>query len=188
MSGMTVKVGWSFACLVGAIAIALSGTAYAGPAGQEYLPSVPKSQGHGGSSSPASSAGTTATSPEAPAFGGGGGKGQGHGKGTAAKTSKPAKTGAAAPASSSSSSDDSSGGFLNPIILLVIAGVVIIAIAMTLARRGGADSDGQEDPAMREAPNAPPTPEGEIVGGGSANDAPVREGAKVGGRGGEKNP
>src|SRR5262249_2050104 len=95
---------------------------------------------------------------------------QGGGEETSAKAGGGQQAAASsAPASPSPQSDSSgrSDTVFDPVVMLIVAGVLTIAIAMTLMRRRGGDGEEKADRKPRDATAmAPPTPEGEIVGGG----------------------
>lgn len=163
-------------CLAVTFCVALAAPALGAPAGDEYLPKVPKASGNssghddapsGGSTDASSSqVETTETQPEAAAPTGGGGD-SGKGDGKPAKSANPAP----APVESApvSSSDDSSDSTLSsPVVILLIAGVLIAAVGMTLRRRNAGDEVREQDgdASRSERGKTPPTPDGEIVAGG----------------------
>ncbi|MGH2957575.1 MAG: hypothetical protein ACRDL6_11350 [Solirubrobacterales bacterium] len=171
---MRVRISPNKLCLVGALALALAPAtpALGAPAGDEYLPSVPKAdgkespaKGNGGSGSAAGAPAPQDTGAP-PADSGGEGSGKDSGKD---KAQKVAKAGAAPiiPVDQTSSSDDSSGALdtlLDPVVLLLLAGVAITAIGMTMRRRQAVAGDAGGERATRELGSAPPTPDGEIIG------------------------
>jgi hypothetical protein len=159
-------------CLAAAIAVTLAVPALGAPAGDEYLPKVPKAsgsaatsdQGSGGSATTSDDGSTdTQTQGAAPFGGGGSGGGDGNQPNTNANP-VPAPI-SSAPASSSDDSSDST--LLSPVVILLVAGVIIAAVGMTLRRRNADGEGGQEEaPSGRAEPGkAPPTPDGEIVTG-----------------------
>ena len=162
--------------MAGALAFALAlvpaAQALAAPAGDEYLPSVPKADGKesAGKGSRDSGSGAAGPAPQdtgaAPADSAGKASGKNSDKD---KGLKVAKAGAVptAPVDQTSSSDDSSGALdtlLDPVVLLLLAGVAITAIGMTMRRRQVIAGDAGEDRPTRELGSAPPTPDGEIIG------------------------
>ncbi len=160
-------------CLAAAISIALAAPAFGAPAGDEYLPKVPKASGGSqagsqsqGPNASASGSGTAAAQPQAPAESGGNGSPNSTGRGQKKSAGAPPATGSTSPASSSDNSSDST--LLSPIVLMLIAGVIIAAVGMTLRRRKTdgpelSDESGSDRP---EPANVPRTPDGEIVTGG----------------------
>jgi hypothetical protein len=160
--------------LAGAFALALvpAAQALAAPAGDQYLPSVPKADGKesaagggGGSGSAGAAPAPQATEP-APSDSGDEGSGMSSDKD---KRQKVAKAGAAptAPLDQASSSDDSSGALdtlLDPVVLLLLAGVAITAIGMTMRRRQAVAGDAGGERPTRELGSTPRTPDGEIIG------------------------
>src|SRR3954471_10732299 len=175
---MDLRLKATAVLLGAAICAVLAAPALGAPAGDEYLPKVPKASGNSspqnqnpGSSAGSSSSGTgttdtTETQAAVPAAGGGdSGKGNGKQPKSSAGANAPAPI-AGAPASST---DDSSGStLLSPIVILLIAGVLIAAVGMTLRRRN-ADGSDEADPVGSDPPGrgkTPPTPDGEIIAGG----------------------
>jgi hypothetical protein len=158
-------------CLAAAIAITLAAPALGAPAGDEYLPKVPKASGSAGTRDQGSGAsatsddGSTDTQTQAAAPAGGGGSGGGDGKQPNTNANPVPAPISSAPASSSDDSSDST--LLNPVVILLVAGVIIAAVGMTLRRRNADGEGGQEEaPSGRAEPGkAPPTPDGEIVTG-----------------------
>jgi hypothetical protein len=160
--------------------LALGASAWAAPAGDEYLPKVPDATGHdasasrggggnGGSSAPldSSSSSTGATAPVTSPSDSSGGPDKSH------KDSKKDKVAKAPPAKlavdSSDNSGDGSSGLFTPIVLLIVAGVIVAAVGMTLRHRAGGPGDEPEGDSRRDAgqpPSARPTPDGEIFAGG----------------------
>jgi hypothetical protein len=149
--------------LAGAASVLLSAPALAAPAGDEYLPKVPKSAGKGVVATPQGGAGSTILEP----------KTRGANQGTA-------------DGATGSSSDDSGGGstLLDPVILLIVAGVIAAAVGMFLRTRQGAEEDvAPEDAAQAQgdtstaATTERPTPVGEIVGGEAAGEPRPRAGS-----------
>jgi hypothetical protein len=141
-------------CLVGALALALAPAAAGKPAGDEYLPKVPESNGSG-----AVSSGVQETFvPEEP---------EKKPKKKPKKQKRVASTNLG-PTPSLTSSDDSGGGvldtLLDPVVLLLIAGVTITAIGMTMKRRQALAGESGVEGGTRELGTAPPTPDGEIIG------------------------
>ena len=151
--------------LVAAAMLVSASTAAAAPAGEEYLPGVPKAEG--GSGSPSSEVRADSTS-------GGSSAEEPTPTTTRKEQKKPDSTKSSeAPdfaAAAAGSDDDSEGsGFLDtlldPVVLLLILGVGITAVGMTLRRRQ--PESGGEGPKRsgRDPANAPHTPDGEIVSG-----------------------
>jgi len=162
---MTISKVLTGTCLAGAVSLALATSALAAPAGDEYLPSIPKA---GGNQSGGSQSGSSASSVPVPSSSGTGGPSSStgaNGNGNPAAKSSPAQP--------SSSNDSSDGGspLLDPVVILLVAGVIVTAVGMTLVRRhsDGSDSDWEDEPETDDAPNARPTPDGEIVAGGERN-------------------
>jgi hypothetical protein len=177
---MDARISVKTTFLAAAISLALAASAYAAPAGDEYLPKVPKAsgnsashnQGSGASVNAASSAGSTTTETQASSTsaasnssstGGGGTKSRKQGGNQRNPAPAPVT---AVPASSSDDSSDST--LLSPVIILLVAGVILGAVGMTLRRRNtGANTPGEEPGSGRHgAGQTPPTPDGEIVAGG----------------------
>jgi hypothetical protein len=177
---MDLRIPATATFLAAAIALAFAAPALAAPAGDEYLPKVPKAaggsashdQGSGANSSAGSEPSDTGSSDsqsQGAAVPAGGGKPPSDGD-------KQGKTGGeAAPApivsAPASSSDDSSDSTLfSPVIILLLAGVLIAAVGMTLRRRNAEADERQEGPrsGRSEPGNTPPTPDGEIVAGEKA--------------------
>jgi hypothetical protein len=161
-------------CLAVAGSLALAASAYAGPAGQEYLPKLPDAggsqsgSGSGGGATQSSAAAPSAATGE-PTDGaseeGGTGKERSRDKGAQGASATPAV------ATEPASDDDGSSGLLNPVVLLIVAGVIIAAVGMTLRHRAAGIEDTATDGGRSardrgEAPSARPTPDGEIVAGG----------------------
>jgi hypothetical protein len=188
---MDLRIKATATYVAAALTLVLATPAYGAPAGDEYLPKVPKASGEserrdgnsGGSSEArggeassgeASSSSDTATTESetlgaAPAGGGGGDSGKGEG----AQPKKDAKDADPAPvpissAPASSSDDSSDSALFSPVAILLIAGVLIAVVGMTLRRRN-TDGDQQQEGAGTGRPErgkAPPTPDGEIIAGG----------------------
>jgi hypothetical protein len=145
-------------CLLGALALLLfpAATALGAPAGDEYLPKVPKGAGEEVTAQGESEEGSSVL---APAVRGGdgppGGPGSEGGEG-------------GSPVGQTASSEEDSGGaldtLLDPIVLLLIAGVAAAAVGMTMRRREAIAGEPETAGATREAGSTPPTPDGEIVG------------------------
>jgi hypothetical protein len=165
------------------ISIALATPAFAEPAGDEYLQSVPKAQGKEVIANPEQRAGASVLSPpvrgsEEPSTSETGQTGSSAGdekrpttkpakndeKRPTTKPAKKAKILANPAAPAQSPSDGGGSNIFNPIVLLVIAGVIAAAAGMTLRRRqdGPKEIDGGER-APEQMKNARPTPDGEIV-------------------------
>jgi hypothetical protein len=164
-------------CLAAAISVVLATPAFGAPAGDEYLPKVPKAsgqsqsndEGSAGSADASGSSETATTDSEAqgavPA-GGGGDSGKGEGA-QANQGGDPAPTPiSSAPASSSDDSSDSS--LFSPVAILLVAGVLIAVVGMTLRRRSmeGEQRDQAAGTGRSERGKTPPTPDGEIIAGG----------------------
>jgi hypothetical protein len=173
-----ILIGLSVAA---ALALASSATALAAPAGDEYLPKVPSATGHQASGGNDGSSGTAATTSAVPSTSatpsisatGSSGAGSTKDKPKVKKDRKPAPAATPAASVGTGSSGGGSSGLFDPIVLLIVAGVIVAAVGMTLRRRHGGDplpatetSEGGEKPGA--APNARPTPEGEIVAGDKA--------------------
>jgi hypothetical protein len=151
--------------LTATFSLLLAAPALGVPAGDEYLPAVPSPTGD----KPVNETGGSSADPTTGA--GGSVEDDGSKKGDDQKKdgSESADEDAGGTLVSGSGGDDGddSGGvldtLLDPIVLLLIAGVLTIAIGMLLARRQNGDSP---DPsrARRKSSDAPPTPDGEIVG------------------------
>lgn len=138
--------------LAAGMALALVGTAAGAPAGDEYLPQVPKAAGKGVVAGEETGPGATILSPEV----------RGREGADAAELMRQA----ASPDGSGESSDDSGGAgdtLLDPVVLLLIAGVAAATVGMTLRRRQALAHEPGPEGAAREAGSAPPTPSGEIV-------------------------
>jgi hypothetical protein len=157
--------------LAAAISVALAAPSFGAPAGDEYLPKVPKASGNPaahdqGSATGAgtSDSGSNDKQPQVAAAGGGGSGNGGNSPPKQGADSAPAPI-SSAPASSSDDSSDST--LLSPVVILLVAGVIIAAVGMTLRRRNADGEGGQEEtPSGRAEPGkAPPTPDGEIVTG-----------------------
>jgi hypothetical protein len=143
--------------------------AHSAPAGDEYLPEVPKAAGDEvvAAEDGGGEAGDTIVAPEA--------RGQvddSKSKGPSSKDSKAkgddSDATAVQPAATTDSDDDggSGGTLLDPVVLLLLFGAVAAAVGMLLhRRRGGEGGSGDGDrPARTRA--KPATPDGEIVAGG----------------------
>lgn len=146
-----------------AVFVALAAPALAAPAGDEYLPQVPKAAGK--ELATGQNGGGTILEPAVRGAGQNGG-----GSGDPADGA-----GALRPASAGDSGSGSSALF-DPIVLLVIAGVVAATAGMMLRRRQ-ADGPAPEGPGgtPRETSSERPTPDGRIVNGeddAGAGDAP----------------
>jgi hypothetical protein len=139
--------------LTAAVSLALAAQALGAPSDSQYLPQVPSATGDKPvSEDPGSFGSSTVADDQANGDGG-----------------KDGDSEADLLAGGNSSDDgDSSGGvldtLLDPIVLLLIAGVLTIAVGMMLARKqGGEGPDPSKAP--RKRPDAPATPDGEIIGG-----------------------
>jgi hypothetical protein len=172
----TRKSGSALGLAATLISVALAAPAYAAPAGDEYLPKVPKAEGKEVVANPKQGAGASvlspsvrgATPPTASATSDSSHTSSGAEKQPKDKHAKRAKPSANTVAPASSSSDGGGSAIFNPIILLVIAGVIAAAAGMTLRRRqdgGDQPSDGEGD-APDHTKHARPTPDGEIVASG----------------------
>jgi hypothetical protein len=165
--------------------LALAATAYAAPAGDEYLPKVPDATGsQSGDGQRASGTGGGGGETAAPVAGssivpdtvstgtpGGAGDEGGSGKKQAKGKEEPEASATPAVATETASADDDSSGLFDPRVLLIVAGVMIAAVGMTLRHRAAgmeetATDGGRSDRDRGEAPRARPTPDGEIVAGG----------------------
>jgi hypothetical protein len=159
---MTLRNPARAICLASAISVALAAPAFAAPAGDEYLPKVPKATGSSAALGPGgtSASGTRSSAPgpqsSAPSAEG------------AAKNSANGGLPPVSSAPASSSDDSSDNTLLSPVVILLIAGVVIAAVGMTLRRRNADGPKRQEESAAGwpEPGKTPPTPDGEIVAGG----------------------
>src|SRR3954447_3016447 len=149
-----------------AVCLGLAAPALAAPAGDEYLPKVPKAAGKGVVANPDQGPGASVVAPtvRGSASSEGGGKSS-DGGGNAKKG-----TNQAGPSQNASAPADSSGdggsAILSPIVLLMIAGVIAAAAGMTLRRRQGRKGDPEDGETQQEPEqvrNARPTPDGEIV-------------------------
>jgi hypothetical protein len=158
--------------------LALSASAFAAPAGDEYLPKVPEATGNqsgggGGADADApaqssSAAGATDAVDEPT----GGARAEGR-NAKEEPTGKGEREASATPvvATETASEDDDSSGLFDPVVLLLVAGVIVAAVGMTLRHRAAgmeatATESGRSARDRGEAPNARPTPDGEIVAGG----------------------
>jgi hypothetical protein len=144
------------------LCLALAAPALAAPAGDEYLPKVPKAAGKGVIANPEQGAGASVVAPPVR------GSGNDTSSDNKAKDSKP-NTDAVSiePVGTSSDSGDDGSTLLSPVILLMIAGVLCVAAGMIVRRRRGTVSErGAEANREQRRKTAPPTPEGEIVGSG----------------------
>ena len=151
-----------------ALALATPAVAAAAPAGDEYVPSVPKAAGKELVANPKQGSGASVLEPQVrgaeTASGGSSGKpDKKNDSGTKRKTVKQivAHTG-----QDSGSGGDSGGTIFNPVILLVIAGVIAAGAGMIIRRRHGDSGDAGGAPRPAPPPSARPTPDGEIVAGG----------------------
>jgi hypothetical protein len=161
-------------CLAVAGSLALAASAYAGPVGEEYLPKLPDA---GGSQSGGGGGGATQSSAAAPSGAtigeptgaaseeGGAGKERSRDKGAQGASATPAV------ATEPATDDDGSSGLFDPVVLLIVAGVIVAAVGMTLRHRAAgmettATESGRSARDRGEAPNARPTPDGEIIAGG----------------------
>jgi hypothetical protein len=171
-------------CLALTGSLALAATAYAVPAGDEYLPKVPEATGQqsgggggGGTGDSAQSSAalptTTASSEPTGAASGqdrnskGEAKDEEKGKGKGKREAVTPLAVATQPASD----DDGSSGLFDPVVLLIVAGVIIATVGMTLRHRAAgieetATDGGRTGRDRGEAPSARPTPDGEIVARG----------------------
>jgi hypothetical protein len=167
-------------CLAAVISVALAAPAFAAPAGDEYLPKVPKASGNSAAQSSGagvSSSGTGSAASQPPSSGGPAAGGSANAD---AKQGKKGADAGLAPIggepASSPSEDSSDSTLLSPVAILLIAGVIIAAVGMTLRRRN-ADSQDDDDDQDGDGPGAAgsgrpepgktaPTPDGEIVAGG----------------------
>jgi hypothetical protein len=154
-----------------AIIAAMATPALAAPAGDEYLPKVPKAAGK--ELATGENGGGTILEP---GVRGAGQNGDGSGGGD------PAQGAGSLQPASAADSDSGSSALLDPIVLLVIAGVVAATAAMMLRRRQ-ADGEVPDRPGgtPRETSSERPTPDGRIVngedgpGGGAAPDPPEKD-------------
>lgn len=161
-----------------AICLGVSAPALGAPAGDEYLPAVPKAAGK--ELATGQNAGGTVLVPAAR-----GAQENGGDRRNAARKSRGAGDSAQSIDPASSSSDSSgTGALLDPIILLVIAGVVAATAGIMLRRRGhDTESPAAAGDASARA-SARPTPVGKIVNGGE--EAPADVPARPSGRAGSK--
>ena len=152
---MTIRREFIAFCLVLTTMLIATSAAHAAPAGDEYLPRVPKAAGKQVVAGEGKGAGSTILQPALRGAGGGNGSNGDPSDG---------------PPVGSQSADNSSavlGTLGDPLVLLIIAGVISTAIAMTLRGRRAAiagpppDSDREQ----RTPSGSPRTPDGEIVDG-----------------------
>jgi hypothetical protein len=142
--------------LATAATLALSAPALGIPAGDEYIPSVPGGNGGqptdaGGWPGPIPSSITGKASKD---------------KGEPKDSANSPVLADSADAAAADDQDDSSGvldTLLSPVVLLLAAGLITIAVAMSLIRRE--DGTDPMSRARRSSADAPPTPDGQIVGG-----------------------
>ena len=160
---MTLANTFKGVALTAAFSLLIAAPASAVPAGDEYLPQVPSSTGD----KPVNESADPSPSSDSASASGGSEDGKKDSKEKDPKEDS-GEAGEALLAGSGGDDGDGSGGvldtLLDPIVLLLIGGVLAIAIGMLLARRQNGDSP---DPsrARRSSADAPPTPDGEIVGG-----------------------
>lgn len=147
--------------LAAAVSLLCAAPALAVPAGDEYLPQVPTATGDKPVNETADAGGSASGGENA-----GSGKDGEDSEATQGDDSEASETESGALAAGDDG--DSDGGvldtLLDPIVLLVIGGVLTIAVGLMLARKQNGDSP---DPsrARRSSSDAPPPPDGEIVGG-----------------------
>ena len=152
-------------------ALAPAASAVAAPAGDEYLPKVPKAAGKEVVGNPQQGEGASVVSPTVRGTSSDTG-GSGNGKAKQSKNSKQNKqnNAQAPPLAPAADTGDSSGGgnaLFSPIVLLMIAGVVCVAVAMVMRRRKVKTLQYRAAKRRkRSAKSSRPTPEGEIVGSG----------------------
>jgi hypothetical protein len=135
-------------CLTAVISTAVAAPALGAPAGDEYLPKVPKAAGSavGGKGS-----GSTIFVPEA--------RGTKNGDGG----SRDQEAGSADREGSGNDSSDATDTIFDPVVLLLIAGVIAAVAGMVLRRRHSRGSDSGPERVRRDQADAPRTPDGEIV-------------------------
>ena len=146
-------------CLAAVISFALAAPALGAPAGNEYIPKVPKAAGEEvlrGNQGP----GGTILSPEvrgadADETSASGGDEASRGANSNAMGESDTATGAAGTAPGAADT------LLDPIVLLLIAGVAAAALSMTLRQRHSLPED--DDGAASDPGSAPATPDGKIV-------------------------
>lgn len=164
---MRLRIASKTLCLAAALALALAVPALGAPAGDEYLPAVPKADGKKSTGKAKTKDSGSAVAVPASTDDGSPPSDSG-GKGASKDTGKVAKTGAAPVVPLDQTSSDDSGGaldtLLDPVVLLLIAGVAVTAIGMTMRRRQAVAGDGDVEGATRETGSTPPTPDGEIIG------------------------
>jgi hypothetical protein len=158
-------------CTAAVLSLAIVPSAFAAPAGDEYLPKVPQSGAESSAGSSGSPSGTGTTTLPTGATG----------AKTPSAEKQPEDTDQGKKKSEvtpviSSDSDDSGGGssgsiLFSPIVLLMVAAVIAAAVGMTLLRRKGDEDDpdhpgesGSEQAGARRE-TGPRTPDGEIVTG-----------------------
>jgi hypothetical protein len=167
---------------MGILCTAVAVPTFAAPAGEEYLPKIPKAAGKQVIGNPDRGAGASilappvrGASPSGETSGntnGGTNSGTNGGKKDSANDNTTKRANQEKPAtqvSAKPSSEDSSGGtsVFSPILLLMIGGVLCLATGMILRRRRVRSLQYQtEDHRQDRVRNDRPTPEGEIVGTG----------------------
>lgn len=150
-------------CLAALISLALAAPALGAPAGDEYIPKVPKAAGEEvlrGNQGP----GGTVLSPEVRGTGRAPDSLQSSSSGGDALSQGDASSGTADDSSvAANASSGAADTLLDPVVLLLIAGVGAAALSMTLRQRQSVPEDPDADGTARDLGSAPSTPDGEIV-------------------------
>lgn len=135
------------------ISLTLAASALAAPAGDEYVPKVPKAAGEEilrGKQGP----GGTVLSPEV--------RGADAAK-TSASSDSDGSEGAAGTEGTGGIAPSVADTLLDPVVLLLIMGVGAAALSMTLRQRHSVSGDPAAESAASDLGSAPSTPDGEIV-------------------------
>jgi hypothetical protein len=157
---LTIRnTAWKLGLTAVTVALAAAAPAMAAPAGDEYLPKVPKAAGKELAAGQDGAGGSILE----PAVRGAQGTGDQKNGDQNGDTPDSAALGSAGSSSGGGSGADA---LLDPVVLLVIAGVLAATIGMTLRRRQsdlGQSAAGGDD-ASRKTSNDRPTPDGGIDG------------------------